>query len=182
MDLIRVLGCGIEIPVKHAKKGIMTFDEENLQFHKICITADADVDGMQIICLVTTMIYRLCPTLINKGYIYIAQTPLFEISYKEGKDEKLFYAFDDAEKNNFVKKNEKKIVKINRSKGLGENDAEFMWETTMNPENRRLIKIMPEDVKKMQDTFELFLGNNVGIRREFIEENGHKFLDYIDLS
>lgn len=182
MDLIRVLGCGIEIPVKHAKKGIMTFDEENLQFHKICICTDADVDGFQIRTLVATMIYRLCPTLINKGYVYIAQTPLFEILYKEGKEEKLFYAFDDAEKNNFVKKNEKKIVKINRSKGLGENDAEFMWETTMNPENRRLIKIMPEDVKKMQDAFELFLGNNVQIRRDYIETNGAKYLEYIDVN
>ena len=181
MDLIKILGCGIEIPLKHSKKGIMAFDENNLQFHKICITTDADVDGFQIRTLVATMIYRLCPTLIEKGYVYIAETPLFEIIYKEGKDEKLFYAFDDAEMNNFVKKNSKKIIKINRSKGLGENDAEFMWDTTMNPENRRLIRILPEDAKKMQETFELFLGNNVQIRRDYIEQNGARFLDYLDI-
>ena len=181
MDLIKVLGCGIEIPLKHAKKGIMTFNEDNLKFHKICITTDADIDGLQIRDLVITMIYKLCPTLIRKGYVYIVETPLFEIVYKEGKDEKLFYAFDDAERNDFVKKNSKKIIKVNRSKGLGENDAEFMWETTMNPENRRLVQVLPEDAKKMQTAFELFLGPNVPNRREFIEQNGHKYLDYIDL-
>ena len=127
------------------------------------------------------MIFRLCPTLLEKGYVYIAETPLFEIIYKEGKEEKIFYAFDDAEKNNFVKKNEKKIYKIIRSKGLGENDAEFMWETTMNPENRRLVRLTIDDAKKMADTFELFLGNNVQIRREYIEEHGHEYLEYLDL-
>lgn len=180
MDLIMVLGCGIEIPVKHAKKGIMTFDENNLRFHKICITTDADIDGFQIRTLVATMIYKLCPTLINKGYVYVAETPLFEIIYKEGKEEKLFYAFDDAEKNDFIKRH-KNVIKINRSKGLGENDAEFMWSTTMNPENRRLIKLLPEDVKKMEEMFYLFLGNNVQIRRDYIEENGHKYIEYIDV-
>lgn len=180
MDLMRVIGCGIEIPLKHAKKGIMTFNIDNLKFHKICITTDADVDGFQIRTLVATMIYRLCPTLINEGYVYIAETPLFEIVYKQGREEKLFYAFDDSEKNNFVKTH-KNIIKINRSKGLGENDAEFMWETTMNPENRRLIKLVPDDVEKMQETFELFLGNNVQNRRDYIEENGNKYLEYLDV-
>lgn len=127
------------------------------------------------------MLYRLCPTLIEKGYVYIAETPLFEIVYKEGKEEKIFYAFDDAEKNAFVKKNEKKVTKINRSKGLGENDAEFMWETTMNPENRRLIKLTINDMQQMSNTFELFLGPNIQNRRGYIEENGHKYLEYLDL-
>ena len=180
MDLIKVIGCGIEVPLKHAKKGIVQFNEDNLKFHKICIATDADVDGFQIRTLVVTMIYRLCPTLIEKGYVYIAETPLFEIVYKDGKEEKLFYAFDDAEKNDFVKKH-KNIIKINRSKGLGENDAEFMWETTMNPENRRLIKILPNDAETMKESFELFLGTNIQNRRDYIEENGYKYLEYIDV-
>ncbi len=99
------------------------------------------------------MIYRLCPTLIKNGYVYIAETPLFEITYLEGKEEKTFFAFDDAEKNKFVSKNEKKIKKIQRSKGLGENDADMMWETTMSPENRRLVRITPEDIDKMNKYF-----------------------------
>lgn len=181
MDLMRVIGCGIEVPLKHAKKGIMEFNEDNLQFHKICITTDADVDGFQIRTLVATMIYRLCPTLIKKGYVYIAETPLFDIVYKVGKEEKTYYAFDDAEKNLFVKKNEKRIIKINRSKGLGENDAEFMWETTMNPENRRLIRLTINDAERMAQMFELFLGNNVQMRRDYFEKNGSKYLEYLDL-
>ena len=139
------------------------------------------VDGFQIRTLVLTMIYRLCPTLINLGYVYIAETPLFEITYMQGKEEKTFFAFDDAEKNAFVAKNSEKIKKIQRSKGLGENDADMMWETTMSPENRRLIKITPDDVEKMNQTFELFLGNNVQVRKDYIEENGHLYMDYIDV-
>lgn len=127
------------------------------------------------------MIYRLCPTLINLGYVYIAETPLFEITYIQGKEEKTFFAFDDAEKNAFVAKNSEKIKKIQRSKGLGENDADMMWETTMSPENRRLIKITPDDVEKMNQAFELFLGNNVQVRKDYIEENGHLYMDYIDV-
>ena len=127
------------------------------------------------------MIYRLCPTLIQNGYVYVAETPLFEITYMQGKEEKTFFAFDDAEKNKFLAKNEAKVKKIQRSKGLGENDADMMWETTMNPENRRLIRITPEDVEKMNKTFELFLGNNVQTRKDYIEENGHLYMEYIDV-
>lgn len=139
------------------------------------------VDGFQIRTLVATMIYRLCPTLINLGYVYIAETPLFEITYTQGKEEKTFFAFDDAEKNAFIAKNSDKIKKIQRSKGLGENDADMMWETTMSPENRRLVRITAEDVEKMDRTFELFLGNNVQVRKEYIEENGHLYMDYLDV-
>lgn len=113
--------------------------------------------------------------------MYIAETPLFEITYIQGKEEKTFFAFDDAEKNAFIAKNSNKIKKIQRSKGLGENDADMMWETTMSPENRRLIRITAEDVEKMDRTFELFLGNNVQVRKEYIEENGHLYMDYLDV-
>ena len=139
------------------------------------------IDGFQIRTLVATMIYRLCPTLIEKGYVYIAETPLFEITYMDGKNEKTFFAFDDAEKNDFMAKNAKKVKKIQRSKGLGENDEDMMWETTMNPENRRLIRLESEDVEKMNEYFELFLGNNVAVRKNYIEENGHLYMDYIDV-
>jgi len=182
MDLISVIGCGIELPVKNAsKKHNLEFNLDNLKFKKICITTDGDVDGFQIRTLVATMIYRLCPTLIEKGYVYIAETPLFEITYLDGKEEKTFFAFDDAEKNKFIAKNEKKIKKIQRSKGLGENDADMMWETTMNPENRRLVRITAEDIEKMNAYFELFLGNNVQVRKNYIEENGHLYIEYLDV-
>lgn len=182
MDLISVIGCGIELPIKNtSKRNNLEFNLDNLKFKKICITTDADVDGFQIRTLVATMIYRLCPTLIQNGYVYVAETPLFEITYMQGKEEKTFFAFDDAEKNKFLAKNEAKVKKIQRSKGLGENDADMMWETTMNPENRRLIRITPEDVEKMNKTFELFLGNNVQTRKDYIEENGHLYMEYIDV-
>ena len=142
-DLIRVLGCGVEVQTKKTKD-LSAFDLENLRWNKVIICTDADVDGYQIRTLILTMIYRLCPTLIQEGYVYIAESPLYEITCKD----KTWFAYTDAEKTEIVKKLEGKKLSINRSKGLGENDPEMMWMTTMNPATRRLIKVMPEDMER----------------------------------
>ena len=181
MDLIRVMGCGIEIPVKGAKKGIISFNLDNLKWNKIIICTDADVDGFQIRTLILTMLFRLTPTLIEEGYVYIAETPLYEITYKGRGEEQTFFAFDDKEKAKILKGKDSSKITIQRSKGLGENDADMMWETTMNPENRRLIRVTTEDAKVMSDNFELYLGTNIGMRKKYIEENGHLYLDDLDL-
>ena len=138
-DLMKVLGCGVEIAGKGAAKNLGEFNLDNLRWNKVVICTDADVDGYQIRTLVLTMIYRLCPTLIEKGYVYIAETPLFEINYGE----KTWFAYTEKEKADVVKKLSGKKFKVNRSKGLGENDPDMMWLTTMNPETRRLIKVLP---------------------------------------
>ena len=143
------------------------------------ICTDADVDGFQIRTLILTMLYRLTPTLINEGYVYIAESPLYEIIYKE----KTWFAYSDKEKNDIVNGElaGKKAI-INRSKGLGENDPEMMWLTTMNPETRRLIKVMPEDVERTAATFDLLLGDNLQGRKDHIADNGYKYLDLADIS
>ena len=138
-DLMKVLGCGVEVQNKHVKD-LSSFDLNNLRWSKVVICTDADVDGFQIRTLILTMLYRLCPTLIEKGYVYIAESPLFEITCGE----KTWFAYSEKEKGDIVKKLEGKKYKIDRSKGLGENDPEMMWLTTMNPATRRLIKVMPE--------------------------------------
>lgn len=180
-DLIKVLGCGIEIPIKTAKKGVLSFNLDNLKWNKIIICTDADVDGFQIRTLILTMIYRLCPTLIEKGYVYIAETPLYEMKYKGRGEEQIFFAFDDREKAKILKGKDATKFEIQRSKGLGENDPDMMWDTTMNPENRRLIRVTTEDADKMLEYFELYLGTNVGARKEYIEKNGHLYLDNLDI-
>ena len=143
-DLIKVLGCGVEVQNKHVKN-MAPFDLDNLRWNKVVICTDGDVDGFQIRTLMLTMLYRLTPTLIREGYVYIAETPLFEINTR-GQD--LRFAYSDKEKNDIVKSLEGKKYKIDRSKGLGENDPDMMWLTTMNPETRRLIRVMPEDVEQ----------------------------------
>ena len=177
-DLIRVLGCGVEVSDKRAKD-LAAFDLENLRWNKVVICTDADVDGFQIRTLILTMLYRLTPTLIQEGYVYIAESPLYEIIYKE----KTWFAYSDKEKNDIVNGElaGKKAI-INRSKGLGENDPEMMWLTTMNPETRRLIKVMPEDVEHTAATFDLLLGDNLQGRKDHIADNGHKYLDLADIS
>lgn len=177
VDLLRILGCGVEIKSKHNKE-LNSFSLENLRWNKIIICTDADVDGFQIRTLVLTMIYRLTPTLIEQGYVYIAESPLYEINYKD----KTFFAYNEQEKSDILKKLAGKKYTIQRSKGLGENQPEMMWETTMNPETRRLIKIMPEDVEKTQAMFDLLLGDNLSGRKEHIAEFGHDFLDLTDIS
>ena len=181
MDLIKVLGCGIEIPLKTSKKGVLSFDVNNLRWNKIICCTDADVDGFQIRTLILTMIYRLCPTLIDEGYVYIAETPLYEMRYKTRSGEETFFAFDEKEKNRIMKGKDPSRFFIQRSKGLGENTPEFMWLTTMDPKTRRLVRVTSEDAQKMQEYFELYLGNNVAARKSYIEENGHLYTDDLDL-
>ena len=138
MDLLRVLGCGVEVKDKRMKN-LGTFDLDNLNWSKVIICTDADVDGYHIRTLILTMLYRLVPTLIDEGYVYIAESPLYEINCKE----KTYFAYTDLEKNNILKEIGDQKCSINRSKGLGENDPDMMWLTTMNPETRRLIKVEP---------------------------------------
>ena len=176
-DLIRVLGCGVEVQTKKAKD-LTSFDLANLRWNKVIICTDADVDGYQIRTLILTMIYRLCPTLIEEGYVYIAESPLYEINCKD----KTWFAYTEAEKGEILKNLEGKKVSINRSKGLGENDPEMMWMTTMIPETRRLIKVMPEDMALTQQVFDLLLGDNLQGRKDHIAENGYKYLDQLDVS
>ena len=176
-DLLKVLGCGVEVPGKFVKD-LNAFDINNLRWNKVILCTDADVDGFQIRTLILTMIYRLCPTLIREGYVYIAETPLFEITCGE----KTWFAYTDKEKNDIVKALEGKRYKVDRSKGLGENDPEMMWLTTMNPETRRLIKVMPEDAEATAHSFDLLLGDNLQGRKDHIAENGYKYLEMIDVS
>ncbi len=176
-DLLRVMGCGVEVREK-AVKDLAAFDLQNLRWNKIVICTDADVDGFQIRTLILTMLYRLVPTLIREGYVYIAESPLFEITCKE----KTWFAYSDAEKNAIVKELEGKKYTVNRSKGLGENEPEMMWMTTMNPDTRRLIKVMPEDAERTGQVFDLLLGDNLQGRKEHIAENGYKYLELADIS
>jgi DNA gyrase subunit B len=177
-DLLKVLGCGVEVSDKH-NKDINTFDLENLRWNKIIICTDADVDGYQIRTLILTMIYRLVPSLIRLGYVYIAESPLYEINHKG----KTWFAYTEKDKADILAKlGETAKPVIQRSKGLGENDPEMMWMTTMNPETRRLIKVLPSDVQHTADTFDLLLGDNLTGRKSHIAENGWRYIDLIDVS
>ena len=180
-DLMKVLGCGVEVSGK-AVKDLNQFDLSNLRWSKVVICTDADVDGFQIRTLILTMLYRLCPTLIREGYVYIAETPLFEITCKEKSGEKTWFAYSEKEKADILKKLEGKKVNVQRSKGLGENDPEMMWMTTMSPETRRLIRVLPEDAEETARVFDLLLGDNLSGRKDYIAENGYKYLDMIDVS
>ncbi len=150
----------------------------NFRWNKVVICTDADVDGFQIRTLVLTMLYRLTPQLIEQGYVYIAESPLYEITWKE----KTWFAYSDKEKNDIVAENAGKKLEVQRSKGLGENEPDMMWLTTMNPETRRLIKVMPEDVERTALTFDLLLGDNLAGRKEHIADNGYKYLELADIS
>lgn len=176
-DLLRVLGCGVEVQAKGVKD-LNAFDINNLRWNKVIICTDADVDGFQIRTLILTMIYRLVPTLIKEGYVYIAESPLYEIESKG----KTYFAYSDREKTEIVESLNGAKASINRSKGLGENDPEMMWMTTMNPETRRLIKVLPEDAEHMAAMFDLLLGDDLSGRKEHISENGYLFLDMADIS
>ena len=177
-DLLKVLGCGVEVKGKLAQN-LSAFDLANLRWNKIIICTDADVDGFQIRTLILTMLYRLTPTLIEQGYVYIAESPLYEIIYKE----KTWFAYSDKEKADIVNGElAGKKCTINRSKGLGENEADMMWLTTMNPETRRLIKILPEDAERTARAFDLLLGDDLQGRKNHIAENGYKYLDLADIS
>ena len=180
-DLMKVLGCGVEVSGK-AVKDLNQFDLSNLRWSKVVICTDGDVDGFQIRTLILTMLYRVCPTLIREGYVYIAETPLFEITCKEKSGEKTWFAYSEKEKADILKKLEGKKVNVQRSKGLGENDPEMMWMTTMSPETRRLIRVLPEDAEETARVFDLLLGDNLSGRKDYIAENGYKYLDMIDVS
>lgn len=176
-DLVKVLGCGVEIA--HSKaKDLNTFDLDLLRWNKVIICTDADVDGFQIRTLILTMIYVLMPTLIEAGKVFIAETPLFEITC--GKE--TFFAYNEREKQEILSKIEGKKYVIQRSKGLGENDPEMMAVTTMNPDTRRLIKVTAEEAEKTAAMFELLLGDNLQGRKDFIAESGHLYLDMTDVS
>ncbi len=177
-DLLKVLGCGVEVSDKRAKD-MSAFDLSSLRWNKVVICTDADVDGFQIRTLILTMLYRLTPTLIQEGYVYIAESPLYEINYKE----KTWFAYSDKEKNDILAEiGAGKKVSVQRSKGLGENEPDMMWLTTMNPETRRLIKVMPEDVENTAAVFDLLLGDNLQGRKNHIAENGYKYLELADIS
>ena len=176
-DLLKVLGCGVEVKDKHVKD-LSAFDLDNLRWNKVVICTDADVDGFQIRTLILTMLYRLTPTLIQQGYVYIAESPLYEITCKE----KTWFAYSDKEKNDIVASLEGKKYDIQRSKGLGENEPDMMWLTTMNPETRRLIKVMPEDVERTAQIFDLLLGDDLQGRKNHIADNGYKYLELADIS
>lgn len=176
VDLLKVLGCGVEINSKHNKE-LHTFEMANLRWNKIIICTDADVDGYQIRTLILTMLYTLVPSLIEAGKVFIAETPLYEINAKD----KTYFAYTDQEKNMLIK-DIKGNYTIQRSKGLGENDPDMMWETTMNPKTRKLIQVVPEDATETQEMFELLLGDNLTGRKSFIVTEGHKYLDLADMS
>ena len=176
-DLLRVLGCGVEVKDKHVKD-LTSFDLASLRWNKIVICTDADYDGYQIRTLILTMLYRLVPTLIREGYVYIAETPLFEINTKD----KTYFAYSEAEKAEILSKLGSQKSTVARSKGLGENEPEMMWLTTMNPATRRLIKVMPEDAEKTAFYFDLLLGDNLTGRKDYIAENGSQYLDLADIS
>ena len=176
-DLLKVLGCGVEVQAK-GQKDLNAFDINNLRWNKVIICTDADVDGFQIRTLILTMIYRLVPTLIREGYVYIAESPLYEIECKG----KTYFAYSDKEKADIVSGLSGAKATINRSKGLGENDPDMMWMTTMNPETRRLIKVMPEEAEHMSQMFDLLLGDDLAGRKNHIAENGYLYLDMADIS
>ena len=175
-DLLKVLGCGVEIKTKH-NKDLNNFDIDQLRWNKVIICTDADVDGFQIRTLILTMLYRLVPTLIEEKKVFIAESPLYEIT--AGKD--TYFAYTEKEKTDILDKIKGKYH-IQRSKGLGENEPEMMWQTTMNPETRRLIMVLPEDVKRTAEVFEMLLGDNLKGRKEHIEHNGYKYIDLTELS
>ncbi len=176
-DIIKVLGCGVEVNSK-ANKELSSFDLDGLRWNKVVICTDADVDGYQIRTLILTMLYRLTPTLIEKGYVYIAESPLFEITTKD----KTYFAYSEREKQQIVQMIGDKKYTLQRSKGLGENEPDMMWMTTMNPETRRLIKVTPDLAEETMATFDLLLGDNLSGRKDYIAENGHLYLDVVDVS
>ena len=176
-DLIKVLGCGVEVKSKSVKD-LATFDIDQLRWNKIIICTDADVDGFQIRTLILTMLYRLTPTLIDEGKVFIAETPLYEITTKD----KTYFAYDDKEKSGILEEIEGQKYVLQRSKGLGGNQPDMMNLTTMNPTTRRLIKVLPSDAESTSEVFDLLLGDNLKGRKEYIAENGYLYLDMADVS
>ena len=181
VDLLRIIGCGVEIG--KGQKGLAEFNYDNLKWSKIIICTDADEDGYQIRTLILTMFYRLLPTLIQKGRVYIAESPLYEITCKGKKkegEEEIFFAYDEKEKAKILSDLGDRKYTIQRSKGLGENEPDMMRRTTMDPATRRLIRIMPEDEFATRQMFEILLGDDLDGRKRYISENGHLYIDMAD--
>ncbi len=176
-DLVKVLGCGVQVQAK-SNKELSSFNIDQLRWSKVILCTDADVDGFQIRTLLLTMIYRLTPMLIDKGKVFIAESPLYEINTKDN----TYFAYTEQEKENFIKKIGTIGYTIQRSKGLGENEADMMNLTTMNPKTRRLIKVMPDDAKKTSEIFDILLGDNLLGRKKYIVKNGYLYLDDVDVS
>lgn len=176
-DLIKVLGCGVEVKSK-AAKDLSLFDMDNLRWSKILICTDADVDGFHIRTLILTMIYRLMPKIIEAGKVYIAESPLYEVTCKD----QTYFAYNEKEMDEIKAEIGDQKYTVQRSKGLGENEAEMMALTTMNPKTRRLIKVTPDDAQKTSEMFDLLLGDNLDGRKEYISDYGHLYLDAADVS
>lgn len=176
-DLIKVLGCGVEVKSK-AAKDLSLFDINNLRWSKILICTDADVDGFHIRTLILTMIYRLMPKIIEAGKVYIAESPLYEVTCKD----QTYFVYNEKEMDEIKEEIGDQNYTVQRSKGLGENEAEMMALTTMNPKTRRLIKVTPDDAQKTSEMFDLLLGDNLEGRKEYISDYGHLYLDAADVS
>ena len=177
-DLIKVLGCGVEVSSK-ANKNLSLFNMDNLRWNKVIICTDADVDGFQIRTLILTMIYRLMPTLIKEGKVFIAESPLYEINCKDD----TYFCYTEKEKAQVLEEIGDKKYTVQRSKGLGENEPEMMWLTTMNPKTRRLIKIEPDySPEAVAEKFDLLLGDDLQGRKDYIAENGYQYIELTDLS
>ncbi|MBR2735258.1 MAG: DNA topoisomerase, partial [Clostridia bacterium] len=177
-DLIRVLGCGVEVRTSKTAKDLSSFNIDLLKWDKVILCTDADVDGFQIRTLLLTMLYRLTPKLIEQGKVFIAESPLYEITTKK----ETYFAYNESEKEDFIKKIGSEKYTIQRSKGLGENEPDMMNFTTMNPKTRRLIKVMPEEAEKTARMFDVLLGDDLSGRKEYIIENGHLYTENLDIS
>ncbi|MBP5269562.1 MAG: DNA topoisomerase, partial [Clostridia bacterium] len=179
VDLLRVIGCGVELEkgakVKNAE--LSTFDLSSLRWSKIIICTDADEDGFQIRTLLLTLFYRLLPTLLRERRVFIAESPLFEIT----SGGKTYFAYNEPEKAEILKKLGSAKYTLQRSKGLGENEPEMMWETTMNPATRRLIAVTPADDALTAEMFDVLLGNNLPARKKFIAENAARYMKDADI-
>ena len=176
-DLIKVLGCGVQVKSK-SNKDISSFDINNLRWSKVIFCTDADVDGFQIRTLLLTMIYRLTPDLIEAGKVFIAESPLYEITAGD----KVYFAYTEAEKEKYISEIGNKKFTIQRSKGLGENEPDMMSLTTMNPETRRLIKVTPDDIARTEQIFDILIGDNIQGRKDFIVQYGADYTDNLDVS
>lgn len=176
-DLLRVLGCGVEVKSK-ANKNLSSFDMDALRWNKVILCTDADVDGFQIRTLLLTMLYRLTPTLIEEGKVFIAESPLYEITSKND----VYFAYDESEKEKFIEQIGNEKFTVQRSKGLGENEPDMMNLTTMNPATRRLIKVMPDDAEQTAEIFDILLGDNLQGRKDYIVEHGNEYIDNLDVS
>lgn len=176
-DLIKVLGCGVEVRSKSAKD-LSAFDINNLRWNKILICTDADVDGFQIRTLVLTMIYRLMPQLIEQGKVYIDESPLYEVTCKD----QTYFAYNEVEMDDIKRQIGDQKYTVQRSKGLGENEADMMSLTTMNPDTRRLILVTPDEAQKTSEMFDLLLGDNLDGRKQYITDYGYLYIDSADVS